>query len=205
MRLALFGGSFDPFHKGHLSVARELRDRDLCDRVLIAPAGLSPGKPAARVSAVHRLNMARLGIEGLADVEVINNDLERHGPSYTITTMVEVRERRPEDDLVLVMGADAWRDFGSWREPRRLLELADVVVFPRGGAELEARNRFGCATILADFHEPVSSTEVRRRIGEGRSIAGLVPEMVLTYIREHGLYGASGRVDEQQGGESPCP
>lgn len=203
MRLAFFGGSFDPFHNGHLAIVRALRDRDLCDELLIAPAALSPGKALPSADGRHRLRMAEAAVAGIDGVTVTDVDLRRPGPSYTVTVLEDLRRERPDADLVLVVGADAWRDFDAWREPDRILELAEILVFPRGGvsgapARVGARIRR-----LEAFDVPVSATVLRARLARGESVDGLVPTPVVEYIRRHDLYGV--RPGRARGGEGSCP
>ncbi len=203
MRLAFFGGSFDPFHNGHLSIVRALRERRLCDELLVAPAALSPGKDAPTAAGEHRLAMAEAALAGLERVAVSDLDLRRDGPSYTVDTLASLRRARPEARLILVIGADAWRDFDDWREPRRILSLAEVVVFPRGGVR-ELPERPGARVhVLEDFEEPVSATELRARLARGEPVADRLPPAVDAYIRRHGLYGV--RSDGPREGETTCP
>jgi len=188
MRVAFYGGSFDPFHNGHLAIVRALRARDLCDEVLLAPSAISPGKPEHRASGLHRLAMTRLGVNGLDDITVTDMDLRRHGPSYTVQSLSILREERPDCDLILVIGGDAWRDFRNWREPEHILRLARILVFPRGGLAVNTRDLPDTVRILDDFEEPVSSTDLRHRLAGGEDLVDLVPPRVLRYIRAQGLY-----------------
>ncbi len=188
MRLAFYGGSFDPFHNGHLAIVRELQDRDVCDEILLAPAAISPGKPDPLVGGHHRLEMTRRGVRDLAGVDVTDMDLIRPGPSYTVETLSRLKRHRPDDTLLLVVGGDAWRDFRSWREPERILRLAQIIVFPRDGGETLSSDLPGNVTVLDGFSIPVSSTAIRERLAAGRDISDSVPPQVLHYIHAHGLY-----------------
>jgi len=198
MRRALFGGSFDPFHNGHLAVVETLLARGHGDEVWLAPAGLSPGKPPPRAAGRHRAAMARLGLADLSHVELLDLELRRPGPSYTVDTLSELGERHPGDHWLLVVGADAWRDFDSWRDPDRILDLARVLVFPRGGIDPDPDVLPTGVALLADFSAPASSSQVRRRLRKGVSAADLLPPTVLGYIRRHGLY--AGADDAGRGG-----
>jgi len=192
MRRALFGGSFDPFHNGHLAVVRELDARGLCDRVTILPAALSPGKHPPRVAGEHRVIMAVLGTSGLDLASVLDLELHRPGPSYTVDTLAELIRMYPGDAWSLVVGADSWRDFRSWRDPDRLLELARVIVYPRAGFELDPSTLPPRATLLEDFRVTVSSTDIRRRLAAGEAVDELLSGRVLAHIRRHGLYADDG-------------
>ena len=191
MRSAFFGGSFDPFHDGHLAIVNALRERDLCDEIWIVPARLSPGKTAPRASGPHRLAMAALAVSGLPDVLVSDLDLKRVGPSYTVDSLETMTALRPDAEPVLVLGADAWRDFGTWRRPGRILELAEIVVVARGDVA-DLPDRPGARLhVLDDFDVPVASTDLRARLDRGEGVEGAVPPAVAEYIRRHGLYGDS--------------
>ncbi|MBU0741688.1 nicotinate (nicotinamide) nucleotide adenylyltransferase [bacterium] len=196
MRLALFGGSFDPFHNGHLAVVRELGDRGLCEQVLISPARISPGKPAPLAAGHHREVMAVLGAAEHAYVSVLDLELRRPGPSYTVETLAELSRGRPGDEWLLIVGADAWRDFRTWHDPDRILELARIVVFPRPGIDPDPASSTPRVTLLEDFLVPVTSTAIRRRIAAGESVTHLLPGRVLDYIRLHGLYGCPCAADD---------
>jgi len=201
MRRALFGGSFDPFHNGHLAVVRALQDRDLCDRIVLVPATLSPGKPPSLADGRHREAMALLGVSGQARVSVLDLELRRPGPSYTVDTLAELKRKHPDDDWLLVVGSDAWCDFRAWRDPDRVLELAQVIVFPREGSDPDPRTLRPPVSLLEDFRVTVSSSDVRRRLAEGRAVDEFVPAPVLDYIRAHDLYGAARGLT---GGGEPC-
>ncbi len=188
MRVAFYGGSFDPFHNGHLAIVRALRARDLCDEILLAPSALSPGKSEPRVSGFHRLAMTRLGVNGLEDITVTDMDLRRRGPSYTVHSLSTLQQEHQDSDLFLVIGGDAWRDFHTWRDPEHILRLARILVFPRDGLVVNGQDLPDSVTILDDFEEPVSSTDLRRRLADGEDLVDLVPPPVLRYIHTHGLY-----------------
>jgi nicotinate-nucleotide adenylyltransferase len=188
MRVAFYGGSFDPFHNGHLAIVRALRARDLCDEILLAPSAISPGKPESLTSGFHRLAMTRLGVKDLDDVTVTDMDLRRPGPSYTVHSLSTLRKERPDCELILVVGGDAWRDFRAWRDPERILRLARILVFPRDGHVVNGRDLPDTVRVLDDFAEPVSSTDLRRRLAVGQDMADLVPPLVMRYIQAHGLY-----------------
>lgn len=192
MRLAVFGGAFDPIHVGHVAAIRELGARGLCDRILVVPAGRSPGKPPASASAVHRLAMVRLALDAVPAVEIREDELRRPGPSYTVDTLEALARERPDAALLLVAGADAWAGFKGWRRPERILELARPVVLARGGETPDPAALPHGALVVSDFDVPAASSEVRVRLSDGRPADDLVPPPVLAYIRAHGLYAAGG-------------
>ncbi len=203
MRRALFGGSFDPFHDGHLAIIRATLARDLADMVVVMPAAHNPHKPEPSAAAGHRLRMAELGVAGLAAVEVSDLEARRPGPSFTVETLETLVRRHPGDAWRLLIGADNLAEFCRWREPERLLELADLLVFPRGGAAVELPPLLrGHATTVSGFACPAASTAVRAALAAGRCPPDLLPPAVREYIARHRLYGCA-PADGGCGG-APC-
>ncbi|MFH1845789.1 MAG: nicotinate (nicotinamide) nucleotide adenylyltransferase [bacterium] len=189
MRRALLGGSFDPFHNGHLAMVRYLLERGLADRVLVVPARQSPHKGMVTASAGHRLEMARQALSGVADVTVLDLESRRSGVSYTVETLEHLAGQYPGDELRLALGADNLDAFHTWRKPERILELARPVVFARRGWSGELPAELGeRAIFVTDFSEPVSATWVRIELAAGRFPVAAVPAPVLTYIEKHDLY-----------------
>ena len=187
-RWALFGGSFDPVHYGHLALAELLRELEHLDRVLFVPARRSPHKGATGAAAAHRLAMLRLAVRGNARLGVSDLELRRRGPSYTIDTVRALASRWQERPTLLV-GGDALLDLPTWRESAALLGEARIVVFARPGAEA-ARRR--ARSLGLPYHEvalvPTSSSMLRALVGRGLSIRYQVPEPVRRYIERHQLY-----------------
>ena len=197
MRLGLLGGTFDPVHRGHLTLARAGRDELGLDEVLFLPAG-QPWRKAGQMIASneHRLAMLRRALEGEAAFQVSRLELERPGPSYTADTLEALRDDRPEDELFFLLGEDALMDLPNWERPRRILELTRLAVARRADSSPEAleeaeRRLPGLGERVVWLKMPavaVSATEIRERVREGQPIGGLVPATVEEYIRKQGLY-----------------
>lgn len=197
-RIGVLGGTFDPPHVGHLWLATLAADKLGLHRVLLMPAGRPPHKGARRVShAADRVLMTRLAISGDALLEVSLIEMERPGPSYTVDSLAELQASYGSGvQLVLIMAADQLAVIDTWREPDRLLELAEWAVGPRPGTSLPERRalveRFGPAArrihLLEGPSLDVSSSEIRRRVAAGRSIRYLVPRAVEELIGDRGLY-----------------
>ena len=195
MRTGLFGGTFDPIHLGHLAAIEAARRQLALDEVLVVPAGsprLKPRRPEA--SGVHRLEMAKLAAAPCPGVAVSDIEIRRPGPTYTVDTLEALA---PGRDVVLLLGADALRQIGLWHRAARVFQLAVPAVLARPGqpapgldalepVDAEAR---ATAAVVGGPLLDISSTEVRRRVRDGLSVAGLVPEQVERYIEDHGLYG----------------
>ncbi|HMA45086.1 MAG TPA: nicotinate (nicotinamide) nucleotide adenylyltransferase [Gemmatimonadales bacterium] len=183
---ALFGGSFDPVHLGHL-VAAETAAEELGARVRLMPAREQPFKQAAHgATPAQRAEMLALALAGNPRLSVERIELELAAPSYTVRTLRALQDREPGNRFTLLLGADAARDLPAWFEVEALPALADVVVFGRPGSPVPA-----LPVIRRAIEVPavdVSATLVRRRVAEGRSIRYLVPDAVREYIAAHGLY-----------------
>jgi nicotinate-nucleotide adenylyltransferase len=196
-RIGVLGGTFDPPHIGHLWLATLAADTLNLDRVLFMPAAQPPHKGGRLVSrAADRLIMTRLAILLDPAFEICPIEMERTGPSYTIDSIAELRERYPDSDLFLVMAADSLAQIDTWREPDRLLDEIEWAVGPRVGTLLPDRTgleaRFGSRAsrihLLAGPSLDVSSSEVRRRVAAGHTIRYLVPRDVEELIIDRELY-----------------
>ena len=205
-RLGILGGTFDPIHHGHLSIAEEAREALGLERVLFIPAAQPPHKLGRRIAgAEDRLAMVELAIADNAAFSVSRIELERPGPSFSVDTVAalaaEARDAGREPDLVFIMSGETLRELPTWREPQRLLDLCRVAVVPRGGHETPAAVWLGVhfpgrerrVTILPGPLLAVSGSVVRARAAAGRSIRYLVPPAVEAYIGEHHLYGSHDR------------
>jgi nicotinate-nucleotide adenylyltransferase len=194
-RIGIFGGTFDPPHVGHLLVAGDAAESLRLDRVLWIPAAQQPLKPATPgAGAMHRLRMVELTVAGDARHALEPAEVERGGLSYMVDTLQGLRGRNPGAELFLLLGADAWRTFGSWRDPARVLELATVALLVRdsevksAGAAEPGSSLLTPAVTLPTRRIDVSATEIRERVRAGLSIRGFVLEPVERYIAEHRLY-----------------
>ena len=194
MRLAIFGGSFDPPHVGHLLVADDAFAQLALDRLVFVPAATQPLKArhgGASASAEHRLAMTRLLIEGDGRFEVSTIEVERPGLSFTVDTLTDFAARYPSAERFLLLGADVLATFEQWREPERILQLARPVVLERAGDEpTRLPPALGGKTLrrLPSRRIDISSTEIRERARDGRPLRGFVTDNVATYIQRHGLY-----------------
>ena len=191
VRLGVFGGTFDPPHVGHVSIARELQESGALDEILWIPVRFPPHKPANPLtSAERRMEMVRAATDGLALQSVSDIEFLREGPSYTVDTLRALRSERPEAAPVLIMGADQFVELAGWHEAEEVVRLADVCVLPRGGVELtSALPRLDVVWSAADVPAvDVSSSGVRNRVREGRPYRHLVPAGVAEIIERENLY-----------------
>jgi nicotinate-nucleotide adenylyltransferase len=183
MRLALYGGSFDPIHHGHLILARDAREQLHLDRVIFLPAAVSPHKPHLQPAPPElRGEMVRAAIADEPGFEVDDWELGRVGPSYSIDTAEHMRARFPDAELFYLIGHDNIAQLATWRRFETLSRIVQFVVFGRGGSapphpypRLERRL-------------DISATEIRERVARKASIRYLVPDAVRNLIERHQLY-----------------
>ena len=222
-RVGIYGGTFNPIHLGHLRAAEEVAEALGLARVLFVPSGQPPHKtgdvdPIA--PAADRLGWVRDAIADNHRFELATLEVEREGPSYLVDTLAELGRQLAPDRPVFVLGRDAFQEMGGWREPRRLLTLADFAVTTRppvrtgslrdwlpdcvrddvdlapdglAATHREASTRIELVEITA---LEVSATDLRERVRSGRSLRYLVPETVRESIEKSGAYRAQGRRTE---------
>jgi nicotinate-nucleotide adenylyltransferase len=194
-RIAVFGGTFDPVHLGHLIMAEQCREQAKLDEVWFVPAARPPHKQRYDVTPfAQRVEMLELAIAGQPAFQVDQIENERPGPSYLVQTLQELAARRPDVDLHFLIGSDSLHDLPQWRDPERIVELAAFLVVPRAGHPLPAAHELqttlsGLRLQIVDMPLiDISSRDLRRRAAEGRSLRYLVPAAVACYIDTHRLY-----------------
>lgn len=206
-RQGLLGGTFDPIHLGHLDVAEAARAALDLDRVVLVPAHIPPHRRPPQASAAHRFAMAALAILDRPGLLVSDLEIASDAPSFTASTLDQLAGGGTDmDSLFLITGADAFRDIRTWRQYPALLDRCHFVAVSRPGCPAsslrEALPELASRMIDPPFALPprpsiflveaktaaVSSTDVRRRIAEGLSLAGVVPAAVAAHISRHGLY-----------------
>ena len=191
MNIGVYGGSFNPPHLGHLLLARSAMDELELDKVLFVPAYQSPFKEAEQTLAVEmRCEMVELAISESGEFRSEFHEALKSEISYTVDTLDSLRRQLPGDKLFLLMGADTFRDFHLWKQPERIVEMATPAGGQRPGFEVELSDfAFGDRAVM--FGMPlieISSSDIRQRVREGRSIQYLVPWTIKTFIEAHGLY-----------------
>ena len=198
----LFGGSFDPPHRAHVALPERVRHRIGADCVAYIPAAQSPHKPEQKpADAADRLAMLRLALQHQPRAVILTDEIDRAAqgePSYTVDTLEALRARLPKSVMLrLLIGADQVPKFDQWREPQRIIALAEPVVMLRPPETVESllhalpddkARRFWGKRIVPVPQMDVSATEIRSRLQAHEPIDDLVPEPVAQYIAEHGLY-----------------
>jgi nicotinate-nucleotide adenylyltransferase len=199
MKTGVLGGSFNPIHVGHLILASEIREIAQLDSVLFVPAYSPPHKTASdMVSGRHRLRMVDMAVADNPFFKASDVELRRGGVSYTIDTICELRRRHPDDDFYFIIGADSVPELATWHRIDELVGLCRFLTGTRPGHEpcWGALQRILPEATIGElqagmvFTTPVgvSSSMIRGRIGQGRTIKYLVPKTVEEYIATHGLY-----------------
>lgn len=197
-RIGIMGGTFDPIHYGHLVAAEGARHRFQLDKVIFIPAGHPPHKTGRQITgAHHRWIMTELAVASNAYFDTSTLEVDRPGYSYTIDTVGEMRRLFPEAELYFITGADAVLEILGWKQVDELLSMCHFIAATRPGYPLGNLQK-KLAGIAADqirqitsMEVPalaISSTDIRRRVGEGRPIKYLLPEQVESYILNRGLY-----------------
>lgn len=200
MRIALFGGTFDPPHLGHLAVARAAAEAFALNRVLFAPVGHQPLKQDQPASYADRLAMVALACAADRRFEASELDAPNADgtPNFTVDTLARLRAIEPGATLFNLVGADSFLDLPRWRGPARLLELAEWIVVSRPGFSLDHLAALSLTPeqrarvhLLETVHADVSATELRRRLRDGEPCTEFIPPAVFAYIRTHHLYAAT--------------
>ena len=189
-RVGVFGGTFDPPHVGHLVAAIEARDALGLDVVLMVVANRPWQKVGTRAisSAADRLAMVEAAVEGVDRIEASDLEIRRGGTTYTVDTLEELRRDDPEGERYVILGADAAAGLGTWERPADLAALCRIVVVDRPGSDVRVPPGFVVDRVDVPQLE-ISSTDLRDRAASGRSLRFLVPDGVISVLRDRRLYG----------------
>jgi nicotinate-nucleotide adenylyltransferase len=207
--IAIFGGTFDPVHYGHLRAAAEVAEQLKVSDFRLLPAGHPPHREGTWADAYHRLAMLELALAPYPDLTVDEREVRREGPSFMVDTLTSIRAESGEAPILLCLGQDAANELNRWHHWRDLFELAQIVVMTRPRArprypedlrEAFTQRRVRRTRDLMDTPAglvrhvevtqlAISSTDIRRQLAAGRDPRFLLPSTVLAYIRKHGLYG----------------
>lgn len=197
-KIGILGGSFNPIHAGHMRMAVDARETVGLDRVLLLPVGEAPHKSQdGMLPFAHRLRLVELAVRGVNGLSASGMEGNRPGPSYTLDTLLALREKMPGDELWFILGSESFRSLSIWHRGLEIPGLCSLVVIVRAGDSVESLTEFACATwpgtermgedelrlpsgtSLRFVHMPVlevSATDIRRRWREKRSLAMLVPQ-----------------------------
>ncbi len=188
-RIGIFGGTFDPPHRGHIAIAEKAMKQLSLDIIYFVPAYVPPHKLHHHsITAKHRLTMVKLALDGKKDFKVSTIELRRRGISYTVDTLKSFRNRFPNAALILIVGADNLEQFQSWKSPKVILQLASLAVYRRRGFNQSLKNQNIAFQPIKGQLLQVSSTEIRNRLMKGLTVSKLISKSIERYIKRHALY-----------------
>ncbi len=198
MKLGILGGTFNPVHTGHLILAENAYDQLGLDEVCFIPSGVSYLKDTSKIVPVKdRLAMVALAIEGNPHFSLSTIETDRAGDSYTYETLLQLKEKDPDGELIFICGADILMSIETWKKPEEIFAAAGLAVAPRDekslaqlkakAAELE-KNYHAKIQLLNTTDLAISSRMLRDRLSANRSVRYYIPENVIGYIKEHKLY-----------------
>ena len=198
MRIGIFGGSFNPPHVGHMLLASEVKEKAELDRLIFMPCSTQPFKADLSVpDGKHRFNMVCRSIGNELGFEVSDLEIKAGGKSYTAKTLEALGEVFPNDRLCFIVGADSLCQMDTWFCPEYIFKSAEIIVAMRGGMnerDLDDSIKFLTEKYNADIRKvsmnviEMSSSDIRQRLSEGKTIKFMVCDDVIEYIRENRLY-----------------
>lgn len=197
IKIAVFGGTFNPVHNGHIHIAKEFLRSLNCDKMIIIPTKTPPHKKAHDLaSGADRLNMCKLAFDFDKRIEVSGMEINRDGPSYTSCTLRELKELYPNSTLYFIMGTDMLITIEQWYNYKEIFALAVLCAGSRDKNEYEKLKEYaeklekdGANVIIEDIKPIIiSSTQIRRRLSTGRDTENMLPDKVYNYIKRKGLY-----------------
>lgn len=198
MRLAMFGGSFDPVHNDHVSLCKQMISLFRLDKVIVFPAACSPFKKEAQTADYHRLNMCKLAFNAVKKAEVSDYEISKGGKSYTVDTLEFLKRTYPDCEIYLITGADAFLSLPDWHRAEDIFSLAHILTVVRNGDGAEvlkkAADEFSKCydariSLVTAPVGSLSSTEIRNMLAKkDESVMEYLPSAVWKYIKENGLY-----------------
>ncbi len=198
MKIGVFGGTFNPVHKGHILLSEYCKSSVGLEHIILIPTYTPPHKSGSELAdAGHRLNMCSLACRDLSDYEVSDIEIKRKGKSYTCDTLTSLKEIYPEDELFLIMGADMFLTLDKWKNPDIIFEKAKIITIPRSESDYKELCEYyektlkpmnAEAVILTEPVLDVSSTFIRENIENKTLVSALVDKNVYEYIAKNNLY-----------------
>jgi nicotinate-nucleotide adenylyltransferase len=207
--IAIFGGTFDPIHNGHLNVSLNIQTDFKFDSYLFLPCKVPTMKPSAIAKEQDRINMIKLAIKNYPDFKIDLREIERDTPSYMVKTLESFRFEFPDSAITLIIGYDSFLTLPHWYEWEKLITLANILVVKRNEcSKLELSNQMhdflkkyqsmdktsilkkskGVIFLFDAGHYPLSSTEIRKKLKQKKDLGAVIPKEVYQYIKDEGLY-----------------
>lgn len=189
MRVGIFGGSFDPVHIGHLILAEQCLEQGKLDRVDFVPAPRPPHKTqGTHASFEQRVEMLSAALQDQSQFRVNTCEEHRPGFSYTVDTLRQLHANEPGNEWFLILGMDSVRDLDTWRDPQGIAKLCTLMIVKRHGIKPDEPPEYFRSLYVDSPLIEISSTDIRQRVGDQRSIHYLVPDSVRTFIQNYKLY-----------------
>ena len=184
-RIGLFGGSFNPIHTGHISLARQLKELARLDEVWLMVSPQNPLKQGSTdlLDDQLRYQLARLALHGEEGIVASNYELHLPKPSYTWHTLQHLRQDFPQHTFLLLIGGDNWQNFQRWYHADDILREYELVVYPRRGSDIDRSALPSSVSVVNTELLDVSSTEIRQRIQQGESVGTMVPRAIAPLVR----------------------
>lgn len=201
--LALYGGTFNPVHAGHIALAREVRESFDLQRIEFLPSYIPVHRDRPDVSADIRKRILEIAIQPYAELSLNSLELDRQGDSFAIDTLLSISARFPQHSLCWLMGTDSFNSFLSWKDPHKILQLANLIVCNRPGIKLDKsifpehqlpakeplkKHKSGKIVFYPMQPNHCSSTQIRAQLKRGESVSRCLSQPVLEFIRQHHLY-----------------
>ena len=188
-KAGIFSGSFNPIHNGHMAIARALIEQGTLDEIWFIASPQNPLKSQADLlDDATRARLVQLAIEGEKGLRYCDIEMHLPRPSYTITTLEALTRQNPDVDFGLLIGSDNWAIFDRWKSPEKIIAHYPIYIYPRPGYEVDATTLPSHVHLTQAPMMEISSTGIRALIANGQSTAGLLPQPVEKYIKEHKLY-----------------
>lgn len=194
-RIGIYGGSFNPIHTGHISLAQHILSAARLDGVWLVVSPQNPLKAGngSLIDDEVRLRLARKALEGVLGISVSDCEFHMPRPSYMWHTLRHLSETNPDVSFTLIIGADNWLDFDRWYRSRDIIAAYNVIIFPREGYPVDATKLPQGVCLVNTPLFPISSTEIRQKVARGESITGLVPAAIEDDVMH--IYGHVGADD----------
>lgn len=198
-RIGIMGGTFNPIHRGHIALAKAAKDEFVLNEVIFVPTGTPPHKELGEViDKEHRYKMVKMAIKRIPKFKISRVEMDRKGISYAVDTFNELRKKyKGKTKLFYIMGLDSINEILEWKKPLELFKMCEFIVGTRPGTKIRTFKRLVKfpplmkevdKIHLMELKEDISSSDIRKKIKDGKSVSKVVARNVLKYIRENGLY-----------------
>jgi nicotinate-nucleotide adenylyltransferase len=184
-KIGILGGTFNPPHIGHLVLAQEMLEQLELDKIFFVPTNNPPHKKVKQLEPKKRFFMTKLAVAENPNFKVLDLELKRKGKSYTVDTIVELRNKYPKDKFYLIIGSDLAKDFKKWKNPEKIKKMVTIIVAKRRGNSFRISRSFKQVDII---QVELSSSQIRERIKNQKTIKYLVPKAVENYIKKNNIY-----------------